>query len=127
MATAEDEWLSLSELARRRGVTRQAVFITVRRLVGVGYGALRTRPARRGRGRLVNVADYERLTGLVVPPASELPAPVGCDHERGATLAGDHDQHVVGVRQAARQLWAAVRAAFARRRLAIHARLTRLT
>jgi hypothetical protein len=53
-------WLTISELGRRRGVTAQAIWKRVRRLARDNKIEVR---AGRGRERLVNLAQYDRVTG----------------------------------------------------------------
>jgi hypothetical protein len=57
-------WLSMSEIARRRGVTRAAICMQVNKLHAAGVLEV-----RRGNGHkcLVDVRAYEAATGLAVP------------------------------------------------------------
>lgn len=52
-------WLSLAEIARRKGVTRQAIALRVARLED--GGSLSTRPGKGGT-KLVNLAEFDRLS-----------------------------------------------------------------
>jgi len=51
-------WISISELARRKGISQQAVSDRISRL----GDKIELRPGR-GRERLVNIAQYDQLTG----------------------------------------------------------------
>jgi hypothetical protein len=73
MGSNDHDWVSISELARRRGVTRQAIHIQVRR------HELELRRPPRGSGRLVNVNEYQRATGFIVPARDEI---AGADRRR---------------------------------------------
>jgi DNA-binding Lrp family transcriptional regulator len=53
-------WMSISQLARARGVTPQSIHERVARLVDSGL--LQTRPGR-GRERLIDVAQFDRAVG----------------------------------------------------------------
>jgi biotin operon repressor len=65
MVTREDgNWLSMSEIARRRGVSRAAICMQVNKLHAAGVLEV-----RRGNGHkcLVDARAYEAATGLAVP------------------------------------------------------------
>jgi biotin operon repressor len=85
MVTREDgDWLSMSEIARRRGVSRAAICMQVNKLHAAGVLEV-----RRGNGRcLVDVRAYEAATGLAVPAK----APARIDRRaqaESARTAGD--------------------------------------
>jgi hypothetical protein len=51
-------WISISELARRKGITQQSVSERISRLAG----KIELRPGK-GRERLVNIAQFDQVTG----------------------------------------------------------------
>jgi hypothetical protein len=54
-------WISISELARRKGISQQAVSERIGRL----GSKIELRPGR-GRERLVNIAQFDQLTATTV-------------------------------------------------------------
>lgn len=72
-------WLSISELAARKGVTKQSISEKVARLVAAGR--LTVRPGK-GKTKLISVAQYDLAVGEVGDGARELGA------ETKAALAG---------------------------------------
>src|SRR5262249_15521326 len=62
-------WLSVSDLARRKGVSKQTISERLARLGEM----VETKPGE-GRSRLVNVAQYDRAVGQVGDPAKEIGA-----------------------------------------------------
>ena len=65
----EGLWLSLSDLARERGVSKQALAKRVERLERLGH--LAARPGPRG-AKLVNAAAFDRAAGLTVDAVRQL-------------------------------------------------------
>ncbi|MBI1202557.1 MAG: hypothetical protein GC182_08605 [Rhodopseudomonas sp.] len=61
-------WLSISALAKRKGVKKQTISERVARLETDGL--LGTKPGP-GRSKLVNIAEYDRAVGQVGDPAKE--------------------------------------------------------
>lgn len=66
---AGGQWLSVTALARLKGVTKQTISERVKKLVAQGLVELR--PGK-GREKLVEVAAYERAIGQVGDPAKQL-------------------------------------------------------
>jgi biotin operon repressor len=75
-------WVSLSEVARRKGVSVAAVWKRVQRLLR--DGKIELRPGR-GRERLVNLAAYDRAVG----ETTDLTRQRGADMARGLPLDGE--------------------------------------
>jgi len=75
-------WVSLSEVARRKGVSVAAVWKRVQRLLR--DGKIELRPGR-GRERLVNLAAYDRAVGETTDFARQR----GADMARGLPLDGE--------------------------------------
>ncbi len=65
----EGLWLPIAELARGRGVSKQALAKRVERLERLGH--METRPGPRG-AKLVNVAAFDRAAGLTVDAVRQL-------------------------------------------------------
>jgi len=91
-------WLSVSDLARRKGVSKQSISERLAKLVAAGL--VETKPGK-GRARLVNVAQYDRAVGQIGDPAKE----AGAATKR--ELAGETDslfdaepRHAPGYRDA---------------------------
>jgi DNA-binding GntR family transcriptional regulator len=101
-------WLSMSEIARRRGVSRAAICMQVNKLNAAGMLEV-----RRGNGLcLVDVRAYEAATGLAVP--AKAPARIERRAQAQSTpTAGDllrQARRLAGeaaslVREAARVTW----------------------
>jgi len=107
-------WISLSELARRRGVTRQSISLSVKRLTRAG--ALKTRPGPRGT-LLIDLREYEANTGLAVPAPTQPGAPIKRgESELKARKAGDLLRQALGLAgEAARLVLADLRQWLTRR------------
>lgn len=67
-AAADALWLSTSEIARRKGVTKQTVSEKVRKLVA--DNRLQTKPGK-GKAVLINIAEYDRVLGETTDLARE--------------------------------------------------------
>lgn len=63
-------WITVAELARRKGVSKQTAAEKVNRLEGEGRIATR----KEGRSRLVELASYDRAVGAVGDAAKEIGA-----------------------------------------------------
>jgi DNA-binding MarR family transcriptional regulator len=74
-------WMSVSELAARKNVTKQTISEIVSRLVDAGK--LQTRPGK-GKAKLVNVAEYDRVRGETTDLAREQ----GAETKSGAEKLG---------------------------------------
>lgn len=79
-AQAEGLWLSISDLAARKGVAKQTIAERVTRFEA--QGLLTSRPGR-GRAKLVNLAEYDRVAG----ETTDLGREQGAATRRGATAA----------------------------------------
>lgn len=73
-------WLSISDLAKHKGLSKQALAERVARFVTAGKVTTRPGP---GRAKLVNVAEFDRAAGEIGDLAREQ----GAATRRGATLA----------------------------------------
>ncbi len=60
-------WITVADLARRKGITRQSVSERVKRLAADGLLNVR----QEGRSKLINLAQYDRAVGDVGDPAKE--------------------------------------------------------
>lgn len=66
--TPDGLWVSISDLAARKGVTKQTISERVAKLVGAGL--LATKPGK-GKSKLVNLAEYDRGVGEVTDLSKE--------------------------------------------------------
>jgi len=78
----EGLWLSMSEVARRKGVTPAAVWKRARRLQRDGLIEIRSGP---GNVRLIDLAGYDRA----IASTSDLARQQGADTARGLPLDGE--------------------------------------
>jgi DNA-binding Lrp family transcriptional regulator len=79
----ETVWMTTAEIARRKGVSRQAVHERVKALAADGRLEVR---AGKGRERLVNLVAYDKAIGAVGDPAREAGAVTKAEDARA--LAG---------------------------------------
>lgn len=83
-AGSDGLWVSISDLAARKNVTKQTISGRVAKLVD--QGLLSTRPGK-GKSKLVNLAEYDRVVGEVSDLAKE---------QGAQTKAATGDAAVVG-------------------------------
>lgn len=90
-------WITVAELAQRKGVSRQTAAERVNRLEDEGRIATR----REGRSRLVDLAAYDRAVGVVGDAAKEIGAQTKRD-EGGGENSGLRDAQTDRARYEAR-------------------------
>lgn len=77
--THEGLWVSISELAKRKGLRKQTVAEKVSRYEA--QGILTTQPGGRGRPKLVNLAEFDKVAGEAGDAIRELSAVTGAPSE----------------------------------------------
>ncbi|WP_127076158.1 MarR family transcriptional regulator [Rhodomicrobium lacus] len=100
-------WVSVSDLAARKGVTKQTISERVAKLVRDGL--IETRPGP-GRAKLVNLAAYDRAVGETGDAAKELGAATKASiraQEQGEPAPATGGDHVLAREQARRMAYEA--------------------
>ena len=93
-------WLSVTDLAKRKGVRKSTISEKVKRLVEAGR--LTTRSGGRGKVNLINVAQYDLAIGDIGDGAREQGAETKKEIAGGSTLAGDEVEAAKPSRESAR-------------------------